>query len=182
MNLFLKIAISSLFMVLFFTGCGIKSTEYSASAENVHKLRTLSDNKIGIDRFYAKNPGEYSILCRLGEMVKTPNDESFEKYIENAFKQELIMSDMYDNNSKIKLSGYLEEVVASTIPGNAYWKFVLKVSSTNGEEFIVSTKRNYTTSILFYTACENMGKTLEPTVKQLISDVINHPKFLLLLN
>ncbi len=57
--------------VLALTGCGIKSSEYSASAKNVQVLKSYSDKKIAVDNFLVKKPGENSTLCRLAETIKT---------------------------------------------------------------------------------------------------------------
>ncbi|XPV68247.1 MAG: hypothetical protein ACNI25_13150 [Halarcobacter sp.] len=176
-NLGLIIASSA----ILFTGCGIKSSEYSASAQNVQTLKKYKNTKIGVSSFSAKNPGQHSTLCRLAETITTPNDESYETYIEKALKEELMMAGLYDEKSKIKINGYLEEVVGSSMLGDAYWKFKIKVSSSNGEEFTVTTKKDYSSSFLAYTACNNMGSTFQPSVKQLITDIINDERFASLL-
>ncbi|QOG12225.1 hypothetical protein [Arcobacter sp. FWKO B] len=67
--------------VFLFTGCGIKTSEYSVSADNVSELRTYEGVKINVGEFSASNPGEKTIMCRLAETITTPKGESFEKYI-----------------------------------------------------------------------------------------------------
>lgn len=161
---------------LLFTGCGIKTSEYNASADNVSALRKYENIKIGVSSFTAVTPGQNSILCRLRDNVQTSTNEPFEKYIENAFKQDLKMAGIFDENSNIKISGNLRKIEASTV-GSAYWLIVMTVSSSNGKSFDVQTKREYGTAILANSACVNMGTSFEPSVKQLIGDIINHPKF-----
>ena len=181
MKNYLNIGLTITASVFLLTGCGIKSSEYSASAKNVQTLKNYGTAKIGINKFTAKKPGEYSTLCRLAETITTPNDEPYETYIENALKEELMMAGLYDANSKIKISGYLEEINGSSMLGDAYWQFKVKVTSTNGNEFTVNTKKQYSSSFVAYTACNNMGSTFAPSVKQLISDIVSHPKFATLL-
>lgn len=159
-----------------FTGCGIKTSEYNVSADNNVKLRNL-DAKIAVGSFTAKNEGEASVLCRLAETITTPQDESFAKYIENALVSELKMAGIYDQNADVKIKGHVQKVYGSSMLGNAYWEIVIDISSSNGKSFTVTTKREYGSAFLAYTACNNMGSSFEPTIKQLISDIISHPEF-----
>jgi hypothetical protein len=177
MNKYLNLSVAVITTAVLFTGCGIKSSEYSASAQNVQALKKYEGTKIAVSKFTAKTPGQHSTLCRLAETITTPNDEPYESYIEKALKEELMMAGLYDESSKIKISGYIEEVVGSSMLGDAYWKFKVKVSSSNGKEFTVSTKKEYSSSFLAYTACNNMGSTFAPSVKQLITDIINNKDF-----
>ena len=147
-----------------FTGCGIKTSEYNVSADNVEQLRSYKNVKIGVNEFTAVNTGESSILCRLAETVETPNEETFEKYIENALKSELKMAGIYDANSKIKLSGLVKKVGASTMLGDAYWSFDVNVSSTNGKNFDIQSRHEYGSAFLAITACNNMGSSFGPSV------------------
>lgn len=181
MKKYLNISFAVISSVVLFTGCGIKSSEYSASAKNVQALKNYGDYKIGVSMFTAKTPGKYSTLCRLAETITTPNDEAYELYIENALKEELIMSGLYDDKSQIKIMGFVEEVIGSSMLGDAFWKFRLKVSSSNGKEFIVDTKKSYSSSFIAYTACNNMGSTFSSSVKQLINDIVTHKDFISLL-
>lgn len=177
MNKYLKYGFAIAASTIIFTGCGIKSSEYSASAKNVQTVKSYGDTKIGLNKFTAKTPGEHSTLCRLAETITTPNDEPYEMYIENALKEELLMAGVYDENAKIKISGHLEQVQGSSMLGDAYWMFVVKVSSTNGKSFTVTTKKPHSSAYLAYTACNNLGSTFMPSVKQLITDILSHPKF-----
>ncbi len=160
-----------------FTGCGIKTSDYSVSAQNVQKLKNYEDIKLGIKSFTANNEGESTVLCRAAETIETPNDESFAKYIENALRDELIIAGIYDENASLKLSGHLKEIYASSMIGDAYWSFDIKVSSSNGKSFNLESKNEYGSAFLAYTACNNMGSSFAPSVKKLIKDIINHPKF-----
>ena len=88
--------------------------------------------------------------------------------IEKALKEELMMAGRYDENSKIKISGFIEEVNGSSMLGDAYWQFKVKVSSSNGNEFTVNTKKPHSSAYLAYTACNNLGSTFAPSIRQLV--------------
>jgi hypothetical protein len=165
-----------------FTGCGIKTSEYNVSADNVQTLRDYKELKLDVSTFTATTPAESSIMCRLAETVSTPKGESFEEYIKDALISELKMAGSYDKNSDLKISGNLNKIYGSTMFGNAYWEINVTITSSNGKSITVNTKRDYPSSYLATTACNNMGTSFSPTIKQLIGDVINHKDFSSLLN
>lgn len=160
-----------------FTGCGIKTSEYNVSADNVQKLRDYKELKLDVSNFTATKAGESSILCRLAETVSTPKGESFEEYIKDALISELKMAGTFDKNSDLKVSGNLNNIYGSTMFGDAYWEINVTITSTNGKSLTVNTKREYPSSYLASTACNNMGTSFSPTIKQLIADILNHKDF-----
>jgi hypothetical protein len=134
-------------------------------------------NKISVLPFSSIEPNKNYVLCRVADTISTPNNESFEKYIENAFKEELKMSDLYDSQSSIKISGHLKKIISLSMPGNTYWEINVDIKSNNGKSFSVSTKYEYAATFMAYTACNNMANTFAPTIKLLINKIITHPKF-----
>lgn len=167
---------------LLFTGCGIKTSEYNVSADNVSTLRDYKELKLDVGNFTATNVGESSVMCRLAETISTPKGEPFSEYIKEALLSELKMAGVYDKNSDLKISGNVNKVYGSSMLGNAYWEINVTVASTTGKSITVNTKRDYPSSYLATTACNNMGTSFSPTIKQLIGEIINHKDFPTLLN
>ena len=169
---------SSIVLAAFlFTGCGIKTSEYNVSADNVQTLRDYKDLKLDVSNFTATNSGESSVMCRLAETISTPKGETFSEYIQDALVSELKMAGVYDKNSDLKISGNLDKIYGSTMFGNAYWEISVTITSTNGKSLTVNTKRDYPSSYLSSTACNNMGTSFAPTIKQLIGNIVNHKDF-----
>lgn len=173
----LLLSSSLLLSTFLFTGCGIKTSEYNVSADNVQTLRDYKELKLDVSNFTATNSGESSVMCRLAETISTPKGEPFSEYIKEALISELKMAGVYSKNSELKISGNLNKIYGSTMLGNAYWEINVTVSSTNGKSITVNTKRDYPSSYLASTACNNMGTSFEPTVNQLVSDILNHKDF-----
>ena len=121
-------------------------------------------------------------MCRLAETISTPKGEPFSEYIKEALLSELKMAGVYDKNSDLKISGNVNKVYGSSMLGNAYWEINVTVTSTTGKSITVNTKRDYPSSYLATTACNNMGTSFSPTIKQLIGEIINHKDFPTLLN
>ena len=140
-------------------------------------LRDYKDLKLNASNFTSTSKDESSILCRLAETISTPKGEPFAAYIENAINSELKMAGNYDKNSDIKLSGNINKVYGSSMLGNAYWEINATINSSNGKSLTVNTKRDYPSSYLASTACNNMGTSFEPTINQLVSDILNHKDF-----
>ena len=159
------------------SGCGIKTNEYNVSADNVQTLRDYKALKLDVADFTATNQGESSVMCRLAETVSTPKGEPFSEYIKEALVSELKMAGVYDKNSDLKISGNLNKIYGSTMYGNAYWELNVTISSSNGKSITVNTKRDYPSSYLASTACNNMGTSFSPTIKQLIAEILNHRDF-----
>ena len=171
----IKLGLVGAFLAIGFSGCGIKVAGYSASSDNVSKLRTYK-TKVNVSKFTAKS-SESSMMCRMSDPIKTPKEETFEKYIENALIDELKMAGLYDKSAKITLAGHLNKVSASSTPGVAYWEFSVKVSSSNGQTFTVVSKKEYSSSFMAHYACNDMAGAFSPSVQKLITDIVNHPKF-----
>jgi hypothetical protein len=174
-----KIVLTTILFVmgLLFSGCGIKTSEYAVSADNVEALRAIEGVKLSVDRFTTQGEEEYHVMCRAAETVTTPGGESFASYISNALKSELKMSGIYDKQSDIELSGEVVDMYASSMLGNAYWEFKVKVKSSNGNEIFVYTKKEYPSAFLAFTACNNMGSSFSGSVRELVSDIIHHKDF-----
>lgn len=177
MKKILFLSSSVILATLLFTGCGIKTTEYNVSADNVQTLRSYQDVKLAVSEFTATNQGESSAMCRLAETISTPKGEPFSKYIENAIISELKMAGNYDKNSDIKLFGNINNIYGSSMIGNAYWEIDATITSSNGKSLTVNTKREYPSAFLAFTACINMGTAFAPTVNQLVNEILNHKDF-----
>ena len=176
MKNYLKISLLVTVISILFSGCGVKVGRYHASADNVLDLKKLN-TQINVNKFTA-NKLDYKVMCRLANDVTTPNKEPFVTYIENAFVEELKMAGLYLPTSKITISGHLNTLSVSSGMTDAHWIFDITVSSNNGKSFRVKHKREYSASFIGGIACkEDMPDAFNPTVKELISKIINHPKF-----
>jgi hypothetical protein len=169
----------TLLLLISFTGCA-KVYNYTVSSDNILALKNFSKNSEGvkIGKFTDSNKNEVTVICRrVYRYVGTPKGETFASYIENAFKKELMLSDMYNENSTITITANLNDIYGSTVFGNAYWKFDVTVKSSNGNSYNVNTKYDYKSTVLLYPACGQMRRYFVPAVQKLNSDIIKHPKF-----
>ncbi|AXH10654.1 hypothetical protein CP960_06610 [Malaciobacter halophilus] len=173
-----RIIIVGLLGVLLFSGCANKVYDYSMSTDNILNLKSIAkDGKtINLGEFTDKN-NESTLMCRLSTPVGTAKGVTFISYIKEAFKKELVVADILDNNSTTVIGMRLNDIYGSTVFGNAYWEFDVTVTSSNKEEMTVKSRYDYESSYLASSACSEMQRSFVPAVQKLIGDIIKNQKF-----
>ncbi len=161
------------------SGCANKVQAYAVSTENLLTLKGLANkaNKINVGEFTDSGKNEKMVMCRLATPVGTPRGETFASYIQNAFKKELIISNMYDPHAKNTITVNLNKIYGSTMLGNAFWSFDVTVKSSNGKSYNIKSKYDYESSFSAMSACSEMQRSFPLAVQKLIGDIIHHPKF-----
>lgn len=169
----------SVAVVLLISGCANKVPAYSSSAQNMRVVKTVavSATPVNVGTFTATNADESKVMCRLATPVGTPDGVTFAKYIEDALATELEMGNMIDPKSKVTLSGHLENIYGSTVLGNTYWEFKLKVSSSNGKSIDITSRYDYESSFTAYSACSEMQRSYLPAVQELVNKILTHSQF-----
>lgn len=142
-------------------------------------VKTLAPSvaPINVGHFTATNEGEAKVMCRLATPIGTPDGVTFAKYIEDALSTELEMGNLIDPKSSITVTGHLDEVYGSTMLGNAYWEFKVKVKSSNGKSIDVVSRYDYESSYTAYSACSEMQRSYLPAVQGLVNKILTHPNF-----
>ncbi|NPA59054.1 MAG: hypothetical protein GXO30_01100 [Epsilonproteobacteria bacterium] len=165
--------------ILLFSGCANKVATYAVSTNNVLSLQGMSkeNGKINLGDFTDSDKNEAKVMCRLATPIGTPSGETFSSYIKDAFTKELLISGMYDPNSKVTISANLDDIYGSTTIANAYWEFKVTVKSSNGLSYKVHTKYEYESSYSAASACSEMQRSFVPAVQKLIGDIVQNPKF-----
>lgn len=181
MNKVIVKGITVTIMAVILSACSARVDHYTPSADNAVALRSI-DKKINVSDITATTEVT-SVMCRLANPVIMPNSEAINEYIENAFIDELKMANKFDENSKITLSGNLNNTTSSSGMTDGHWSFDMKVESSNGESFNVVHRHEYSGSFLGGVACrENMPDEFEPAVEELINAIVTDSRFTSLLN
>jgi hypothetical protein len=175
------------------SGCGAAALVVNPHSETMHDYNLSSENQILLNAFadkgYRVKLGEFTdlsesnktITCRLMSDVHPPKDESYRSYIAHAFEKEFKTSKLYDAHAPVTIDTKIEHIEGSSVYGDAYWKFDITLTSSNGaREHIVSTY-TYESSISAYYACHEMYRTFPLAVQKLIGDVLKDPGFATLL-
>lgn len=172
---FLRIAV---ILLIGFIASGCYSiNRYTASADNVDKIKRIQSPALAIDKFESYKPDMHSIMCRFPALISTPNDVSFESYIEQAFIDELKLAGAYDPKSTIIGHGRLENIDFSTAPGKGRWSLKLALSSKTNSGFTVDSTYEFSADWMWFSACGQVAQTFVPAVQKLISQAVSDPRF-----
>jgi len=171
----------SIVLALFISGCSTyAANRYSISVDNVTALKKISGTQLNVGPFTATKPGLTEMMCRGVGPIKTPDGETFENYVREAFIDELKLSELYSENAPVTLTGNLDNIDFSSNSGT--WDLSLTIKSSNGKVLSVSETHSYKTSFYGETACNQTAQALMPAIQDLISKIIEHPEFPLLIS
>ncbi|MCO7226825.1 hypothetical protein [Pleionea sp. CnH1-48] len=174
-----RVALVGAASILFLSGCTFQATPYSPSAVNVKVISNESFNKFEISEFSSFNSDLKSIGCRAAGPVKTPNGQTYESYIFEAFKSELKLAEVFSEDSAVKLKGKLEHIDFNSNLGSGNWN--IRLSFTDGNEsFEVNTIYPFESFWVADRACQKVAESLAPAVQKTIQDIVAHPKFKLM--
>jgi len=162
------------------SGCSFNVPKYNADAFNVKKMESIPTS-INVGTFTATKPGVTSITCRAAGSVGTPDGSTFEQFIRNAFISELKIAKKYNPNSKITLTGHLEEIDFNSNLGTADWVMRLTATSSNSRSITINTKYDFDGSFIANQACADVASAFIPAIQKLISNLINNRDFYTLL-
>lgn len=163
------------------SACGYNINPYGASVQNVETIKTLRIAPVAVERFTTFEPELSSIACRAAGPVRTPNEQSFEKIIENALTDELKLAGAYDPKSQVVIKGYLEYITFNSNVGAGKWIMKVKVSSkANPQGFVVESQHEFSTNWIADKACQQVAQAFGPAVQDLIGKIVSHPQFKLL--
>lgn len=89
-------------------GCSIVAPQYSASIDNVEKLKDAGDFTARVGKFDAsKDPGNANPISLRGSALQSPYGDSYALYLAEAIKQELMLAGKLRPDTAIEISGLL---------------------------------------------------------------------------
>lgn len=163
------------------SACGYNINPYGVSVQNVETIKALRITPVSVDKFTTFEPGLNSIACRAAGPVRAPNEQSFEKIIENALTDELKLAGVYDPKSLIVIKGHLEYISFNSNIGAGKWIIKVKVSSKEKPDgFSVDSQTEFSTNWVADKACQQVAQAFGPALQDLIQKIILHPQFKML--
>jgi len=115
-------------------------------------------------------------MCRAAGPMKPSAGETFEKYIEDALREELFEAGIYDSDANIQIDGLLKRIHFETA-GNSSWDIELEISSNTGTSYTVIVDYEFSGSFFAEHACRDGAEALVEAIQALILQVIEHPDF-----
>jgi len=169
------IMLSLLGGVLILAGCAnFHSDSYIFSSENVARLQELDVEGVSVGEFTSDEPAN-TIACRAAGEVITPEGITFAEYIGEALKNELAVAGKYDPNSDLKISGHLRNIDLDSMNGE--WVLDVIFQNQDNAEFTFKETYKFPAQFEAVNACEMAAKSLYPSVRKLLQELIHHNEF-----
>lgn len=169
--------ISAGLLMIIASGCSTYyAPRYSVSTENMGSLKSMkAGNKIRLGAFTSYKPGLQTFGCRAAGPVGA--SQPFEEYIKRAMQSELQISDVFDPNGPLELSGHLTRIAMSSNIGVARWEVSMTFSSPGKESFTVDVVQKTDSAWNGQQACFLVAQGFPGAVQELLLQTFNHPVF-----
>lgn len=130
------VTVFSLSSLLILGGCSVMAPTYIATPDNVQSLQKAGDSKVNVGTVTTQNEAVNRLVIRVSN-YKSPNDNSFTGYLQNALKTELASARRIDQGSNVSISGELQENTLSGAvgTGSAHIKARFIVTRPEGAAF-----------------------------------------------
>lgn len=162
------------------SACANVSPQYGVSANNVEKLRELSEGsstRFAVAQFSTFEPGLKSITCRGVVPIEPADGNTYEAFIQNAFTTELKLARIYAPESPVKLEVKLENINFDSAIGVGKWVIDLTLSAKGVAPFKVNSTYRFSTNWIGDIACQQVATALPAATQDLIAQIITHPSF-----
>jgi hypothetical protein len=92
------------------SGCSLMAPRYTASIENVQKIKDADTQPVKVGTFESTpGKGNANPISLRGSSLASPYDSSFAKYIAEALRQDLELAGRLAPDAKIEISGALQK-------------------------------------------------------------------------
>jgi len=158
------------------------ASRYVASADTGQALRAYHGKAtVAVGPFAAAVPNQREMNCREKGHFTTPDGETFEEFVRQAFVSELTKADLYAPGAPVTLTGRLLTLDFSQGVPDASWTFHFELRSSNGQ-WVTVLERYPIVGGADPGACRQTARALMPAVQHLVAKIVRHPGFPRLLN
>jgi hypothetical protein len=161
-------------------GCSISGNPYAVHPETITALRSQTGRTVRLAPFTSDKPGKSEIMCRLVGMIQTPGGVPFERYVEDAFRTDLVIAGLESPTAPVTLSGHLERMHFTT-GTEAVWDIELALASSNGRRLRIVENYAFNWHYLADYACREAATAMSVAVQALVRRAVQHPEFAALL-
>src|SRR5262249_55403349 len=164
-------------------GCSTyRASPYVVSADTVQMLRAYrGTTTVAVAPFTTTMTGQRELKCREKGPFTTPDGETFEEFIRQAFVAELTKAGLYAPVAPITLTGRLLTIDFSQGVADASWTFQLELRSSNGH-WVTVVERYPIPGGSPPASCRQTARTPMPAVHDVVAKVVRQPGFSRLLS
>lgn len=161
-------------------GCSTYAADrYAVSMDSQTELKQIAASSpnqgVAVEEFTASEPRQTEIGCRAVGPIKTPDGETFEKFIQEALIDQLQLAELYSPQSALRVGGNLDAIDFNTNAG--VWSLALTITDNSGRRITVREDYDYESSFSGETACNQTAQAFMPAVQNLIQKVVGNPAF-----
>jgi hypothetical protein len=163
-------------------GCSLTAPKYTASLENVQKLKDgdIQPTKVGAFHSEAGKENAQTISLR-GSSLASPYDNSYAAYLAEALKQELSMAGKLAPDAQIEVTGALQKndisIPVSTGTGDIAARFVVTRSGTVRYDQLKSIHDTWDSSFVGAIAIPRAQEQYPIMVQKLLAELYADPAF-----
>ena len=162
--------------VLFLAGCSVSAGPYAVHPDTISALRSHTGKSVKLVPFTSDKPGKSEIICRGAAMIQTPQGVPFEKYVEDAFRTELLVAGLESPTAAVTLTGHLEQMHFQTF-SKASWELQMTLASSNGRRLAIAEDYAFNWHFVGDSACREAATAMALAVQSLVRKAVQHPEF-----
>ncbi|WP_233864783.1 hypothetical protein [Paraburkholderia adhaesiva] len=170
------VAVSSVALLLSACETTNSAVPYEASTDNVIAIQQgLKTKKVNVAPVALGTDVSEHLMCRLNGDVTVGSGKTLSQFVKEALQKELFTAQTYDPHGPTIRARIDKLTFSSVSPAN--WQIALHVESDNSPGYTVEEKYEFSTSWTAAGACKNVADAYSPAVQDLISKVVNNPRF-----
>lgn len=165
------------------TGCAMNAPRYTASIENVQKIKDADVQPMKVGTFDS-TPGKENAnpISIRGSSLASPYDSSYAKYLAEALKQDLELAGKLAADAKIEISGALQKNdinigAASSGSGDIEARFVIKRAGEVKYDQVKSIHDTWDSSFVGAVAIPRAQARYPTMVQKLLGELYSDPAF-----
>jgi hypothetical protein len=165
------------------SGCSVVAPRYTASLENVQKIKDadIQPAKVGIFNSIPDKGNANPISLR-GNLLNSPYDGSYAKYLNEALKQELSLAGKLTPDAQIEVSGALQKndinIPLSSGSGDLEARFVVTRGGTVRYDQVKSIHITWDSSFAAAVAIPRAQQQYPIMMQKLLAALYADPKFM----
>jgi hypothetical protein len=165
------------------TGCSMVAPKYSASIENVQKLKDGGNYAAKVGAFTSKSdPANANPISMRGSTLASPYEESYANYLAEAIKSELVLAGKLAPGSDVEISGVLlkNDIDAgmSVGTGDIQARFLVKRNGQVRYDQVKTTQNKWESSFAAAVALPRAVQEYPRMVQALLSELYTDKAFL----
>ena len=165
-----------------FSGCSMMAPRYSASLENVQKIKDAGTQSVKIGNIESTpDKGNANPISLRGSSLASPYEGSYAKYLAEALKQEFSLAGRLAPDAKIEISGALQKndinVPLGSASGDLAARFVVTRSGETKYDQVKTIHDVWDSSFVAAIAIPRAQGRYPTMVQKLLAELYADPAF-----